>query len=266
MRRQRRFANAKHHAKREIWALADDHPAVLEARPVFPKTVPASLSPRLFVSGYNSRKLGGKVTKGEWAGMPIYQLTLPERTTCPRHCHVWNSCYGNAMPFARRHEPGAQLEDYIPNEILDLGRRHPAGFVVRLHVLGDFYSVGYVSMWFRLMRECPQLHIFGYTARDEEHDYDIFTRIMVLNEVWPDRCAIRYSRTKPGRMHAVVISPDGVAASAGRAHLAGRKDVILCPAQTEKTQACSTCGLCWSPAAKDRTIAFIEHGPVRARG
>lgn len=189
--------------------------------------------------------------KGEWSGMPIYQLTLPERTTCPSHCHVWNSCYGNAMPFARRHEPGAQLEDYIPNEILDLGRRHPGGFVVRLHVLGDFYSVGYMKMWFDLISECPQLHVFGYTARDEEHDREIFTRIMVLNALWPDRWVIRLSRKTPGPLHAVVVKSGGEVT----------QDVILCPAQTGKSECCGSCGLCWSPAAVEKTIGFIEHGP-----
>ena len=252
---QRRFSNTKGHAKGRIWALADDHPAIVEARPLFPKTVAASVSPRLFVSGENSRKLGKQVMKGEWVGLPIYQLTLPERTTCPAHCHAWNSCYGNAMPFARRHQPGKELEEYIPREILDLVRRHPAGFVVRLHVLGDFYSADYVSMWFNLMREHKGLHLFGYTARDEEHDRNIFSRIMVMNSVWPKRCSIRYSRKEPGYMHAIIVKPEQEVT----------QDVILCPAQTEKSQCCATCALCWSPAAFEKTIAFIEHGPTRSR-
>lgn len=250
--RQRRFSNHKNHARGKIWILRDDHPAIVEGRPLFPKTVNPSESPRLFVSGHNSRKLGKRVLKGTWAGMDIYQLSLPERTTCPPHCHVWNSCYGNAMPFARRHAPGKELEEYIPRELMELSRRHPAGFVVRLHVLGDFYSVDYVKVWYEALREIPQLHIFGYTARDEAHDRDIFTRICVMNELWPERCAVRFSRTVPGSNHAIVVS-------------FGEKlsdDVIVCPAQTEKTQACATCALCWSPAAKHKTIAFIEHGPT----
>lgn len=253
--KQRRFSNTKSHAKGKIWALSAGHPAIVEARPLFPKTVPAGESPRLFISGMNSRKLGKQVTKGEWAGMPIYQLSLPERTTCPRHCHAWNSCYGNAMPFARRHEPGKALEERIPRDVAALCAAHPWGFVIRLHVLGDFYSVDYMKMWFTLMKEFSQLHIFGYTARDEEHDRDIFTRIMVLNTLWPKRCSIRYSRAGPGPMHAIIIK---------------NKDemhpyTIACPAQTEQSECCGTCGLCWSPAAKHKTIAFIEHGPTTDR-
>lgn len=253
--RQRRFSNAKGHAKGKIWALPNDHPAIVEARPLFPKTVAPSESPRLFISGVNSRKLGKMVLKGEWAGMPIYQLTLPERTTCPVHCHAWNSCYGNAMPFARRHQPGKQLEEYIPREIMDLCRRHPLGFVVRLHVLGDFYSPGYVSMWLQLLFMHPQLHIFGYTARDAEHDPTIFMVIERMNNHYPDRCSIRYSRKAPGRMHAIIIK------NKDEMH----PHTIACPAQTEASECCATCALCWSPAAKQKTIAFIEHGPTGAR-
>lgn len=252
--RQRRFSNTKTHAKGKIWALSDDHPAIVEGRPLFPVTVAPSMSPRLFVSGFNSRKLGGKVIKGEWAGLPIYQLTLPERSTCPKRCHAWKSCYGNAMPFARRHTPGPELEEYIPHELMELSGRHPAGFVIRLHVLGDFYSVDYMKMWFRMMIEHPNLHIFGYTARTEEHDRDIFCRIAVLNAVWPKRCSIRYSRAEPGPMHAIILKDQKVT-----------QNVIVCPAQTEKSECCATCALCWSPAAKHKTIAFIEHGPTSTR-
>lgn len=105
------------------------------------------------------------------------------------------------------------------------------------------------------MREYPQLHIFGYTARDEEHDREIFTKIMVMNTLWPDRCSIRYSRKEPGYMHAVVIkSKDDILPR-----------TIACPAQTEETECCATCALCWSPAAREKTIAFIEHGPTTKR-
>lgn len=253
--KQRRFSNTKGHAKGEIWALSDDHPAIVGSRPLFPKTVTAAESPRLFVSGVNSRKLGKRVMKGAWAGMPIYQLTLPERTTCPKQCHAWKSCYGNAMPFARRHEPGPELEERIRVDIALLAADHVLGFVVRLHVLGDFYSPNYVNMWFNLMKDYQALHIFGYTARDEEHDRDIFTRIMVLNAVWPTRCSIRYSREEIGPRHAVIV----------KQKMEVTQNVIFCPAQTEKSECCATCGLCWNPSAYDKTIAFIEHGPTSTR-
>ena len=47
-------------------------------------------------------------------------------------------------------------------------------------------------------------------------------------------------------------------------------EAILCPAQhtaaeaDAKSEACATCGLCWSASAKDKTIAFLRHG-MKAR-
>jgi hypothetical protein len=33
-------------------------------------------------------------------------------------------------------------------------------------------------------------------------------------------------------------------------------DAIICPEQINRTESCSTCGLCWQTA---RRIAFIQH-------
>lgn len=239
-------------AGKRRWTLRPDHPALVEGRPLFPSTVVnAGDAPRIFVSGLNSRKLGRRVMKGAWAGMDIYQLSLPERTTCPRSCHVFERCYGDAMPFARRHAPGPELELCIARDLAGLARKHPKGFVIRLHVLGDFYSEDYCRVWFAMMILHPELHIFGYTARDEIHDREIFTRIAVMNRLWPDRCVIRYSRPVPGVNHAIVVKAGEPLPDA----------VIVCPAQTGKTQCCATCGLCWNPVFNETTIAFIEHGP-----
>lgn len=49
--------------------------------------------------GANNPKTGKRITKGLWAGMPIYTLTLEERASCPSYCHMWRDCYGN------RHAP-----------------------------------------------------------------------------------------------------------------------------------------------------------------
>ena len=40
---------------------------------------------------------------------------------------------------------------------------HPNGFAVRLHNLGDFYSLQYVALWRRLLARHPALHVWGYT-------------------------------------------------------------------------------------------------------
>lgn len=239
--------------------LRADHPALSEARTLFPKSVVSvDDSERLLVSGHNNVKLGAKITRGEWAGFPVYQLSLEERATCPTTCAMWSSCYGNTMPFARRHshdDPDA-LMDQLDMELADLQKKHAGGFAVRLHTLGDFFSVEYVDFWGRMLRLNPALHVFGYTARQmsarEEGDREIASMIHVLREIHWDRFAIRTSSEKEGAMRAVVYT-----------EAQADKDIIMCPAQTKDSECCATCGLCWSPSAQNKTIGFLKHGITR---
>jgi len=230
-----------------VKGLRADHPAVVDGHTIFPSTVvDAEDAPRLLVSGVNNRKIGGKVMKGEWTGMPIYTLTLEERATCPRTCTTWDTCYGNGMHMARRHRHGHALEERLFSEVGSLAQKHPKGFVARLHVLGDFYSVAYVREWKYLLFKYPQLHIFGYTARD---GCEIGAAIQDMNDAYPERCFIRTSTAQPRPGSASVIT-DAVP----------RPDAVICPAELSKTACCSTCGLCWSPAARELSILFILHG------
>lgn len=239
--------------------LPERHPAVVGGRTYFPKAVvEAEGAPRLLVSGANSLKLGARVLKGRWRGAAIYHLTLEERATCPRSCANWRTCYGNSMPVARRHTHGPALERRLEEEVAQLARRHRRGFIVRLHTLGDFYSVAYVALWARLLARHSGLRVFGYTAWPR--DSEIGAAVLALtNRSWA-RFAIRFSGAAPSAQGATTIWFDP-----------GPKKVpgaILCPTQTGATACCATCGLCWASAARDKAIAFMGHGIVRrgARG
>lgn len=84
--------------------LRADHAAIVDRTALFRKTIEhASTSPRLLVDGVNQRKVGRLVTKGAWKGARIFTLTLVERASCPSSCAQWLTCYGNNMPYARRH-------------------------------------------------------------------------------------------------------------------------------------------------------------------
>jgi hypothetical protein len=129
-----------------IMSLTDDHPAVVDGRTLFRARVThPDDAPRVLIPGHNSRKIGGLVVKGKWAGMPIFTLTLEERKSCWEGCSHWSDCYGNKMNWSRRLKHGAALEERIDDELKVLSHEHPQGFVVRLHVLGDFPSVRYVN-------------------------------------------------------------------------------------------------------------------------
>lgn len=237
--------------------LRADHPALSEARTIFPSTViTPQKTERLLVSGHNNPKLGGEVRKGPWKGFPLYHLTLEERATCPRSCAMWRGCFGNAMHMARRHDHRhADFLTLLEMELHTLAGRHPMGFAIRLHTLGDFYDTAYVAFWARMVETIPQLHAFGFTAysplSDDESEAEIGEALEQLTLQRWERFAIRLSGSRGPGGSIVVTKP--------------APDVLMCPAQTEDTTACATCALCWSPAAFDKPIGFLRHGMKGAR-
>ena len=230
--------------------LKTNHPALSEARTIHTSRVydPAEYDGNILKLVSSNKKLGNgssHITKGKWRGMAMYSLTLEERDTCPRTCHHWADCYGNGMAFAHRFRAGMSLEMALEAELKELARKHPNGFVVRLHVLGDFYSERYVRLWDNALQTYPNLHVFGYTAR---HSDLIGIQVAMLNAIYPDRCWIRSSKKESnGPMSAVEI-PSEVS--------------ITCPQQLGKTDACITCGLCWSVKAP---IHFIVHDRLNSK-
>lgn len=241
--RLRRFESIK--PKGHGVVLKPDHPSMRFARTIFPTTVNEVGNPRLkrlLKGGENSRKIGKTVMKGKLKGFPIFTLTLEERATCPRTCEVFDSCYGNGMPYAQRIKHGRAFEEALWEELAAKQAKHPNGFLVRLHILGDFYSVDYVELWAEALEAYPALHVFGYTARDPQSD--IGEVVCEMLGVWPERFHVRFSGWGGARNGSVVVES------------AEATEHVVCPAQTGGTAMCATCALCWH---SDRTIAFLRH-------
>lgn len=252
VRAGRRFTEQWHAQPERVRALGASHPAVLHGRTIFRKSVVSPKdSPRLLVSGAHNRKLGRRVLKGPWKRAFIYQLSLEERATCPMSCDHWRDCYGNAMPFARRHGHGPDLEWRLWLELGQLQQKHARhGFVVRLHVLGDFYNREYVHFWADALDAFSSLRVFGYTAW--QPSTVIGQEVLRLRKDYPGRWFVRFSGLETAVLDYVPVEakvPQG----------------LVCPAQTERTDCCATCALCWSPAMSEVVIAFIRHGK-NARG
>jgi hypothetical protein len=208
---------------------------------------------RLIQPATTNSKLKGRsgiVEKGRLKGLPMFSLTLEERKTCPRSCQQWNSCYGNNMPFANRidHTHGA-FESRLTLEIKTLLTKYPQGILLRLHVLGDFFSVGYVNFWRKLRKQNPTLQIFGYTHRVPSSS--IGKAIQKLNS---EGAWIRWS--DPERNRKQILTMGATVISADQQEDGRFKDGIVCPEQTGKTAGCATCGLCW---AVKKEILFLRH-------
>lgn len=224
-------------------AIGPLHQAYRGGRLIFPSRVfDVDEVGRVLKTGHQSRKIGKTVMKGPRKSWPIFTLTLEERATCPRTCSEWGHCYGNGMQAAERIVAGADLIAALRVEIATLAARHPAGFMVRLHVLGDFYSPEYVDFWREMLIKHPAVHIFGFTARLPGTEIGDALAPLIA-EQW-NRFAVRYSGGGQALKSSEVIGV-GETSSA-----------ILCPAQTGATDCCATCALCWQT---DRSIAFRRH-------
>jgi hypothetical protein len=237
----RRFESIKPEGHRVH--LGDDHPALVKGQSIFQARVEdQSERPRLLIDGHNSRKIGRRVTKGRYKGFFIFTLTLEERATCPSTCLEWKTCYGNSMNWARRIKHGPEFQERLWDELAEKQAKYPNGFLVRLHILGDFYSVEYAELWNEALEAYPALHIFGYTARFPQSKIGLV--ICQMLGVWPDRFHVRFSAWKGPTRGSVVV--DRVEDT----------EHLICPAQLGKTDCCATCALCWHST---RTIAFLRH-------
>lgn len=207
----------------------------------------------LLVSGHSNVKIGRDVRIGPLKGYWIYTLSFEERATCPRSCHYWETCYGNNMPYAKRvdHTDLPALTARLEAEIRKLiSQRGRVGILIRLHVLGDFFSVEYVRFWSHMLALHPRLAIYGYTARSP--DEPIGREIERLKLIYGQRFAIRWSNGGRDRDCTVPIQP-GAERPAG---------AFICPEQMDLADAngrailCATCGLCWGTT---KNVAFMEH-------
>ncbi len=128
--------------------------------------------------------------------------------------------------------------------------------MVRLHVLGDFYSEGYTQFWQRMMALFPMLCVWGYTHRPPNSR--IGRRITWLNQNMPSRWVVRFSvsetmarrYSRHSRATTIWRKPEDTVVPEGH----------VCPASIEAAVACGTCGLCWAPEMEGKTIVFPGHG------
>lgn len=231
-----------------------------EGRTMFPDRVflpPGPQTECVLKDGSNNSKIGGDVLVGRLKGAYLATLTLQERATCPRSCKMWRGCYGNNMHHPRRWAAGPELESSLRIEVAEACEANEL-VLIRLHILGDFYSWEYVCLWAELLDTHEGLHVFGFTAWAPETK--IGGAIARLRSVYPDRFMIRHSGTS-GKWGSFTlpVRPDPEIDGGWPKEIG---DAIVCPEQrdpylkTPRARHCGNCAACWST---DRPIAFVEH-------
>jgi hypothetical protein len=218
-----------------------------------PKTA-ASTGLRVLKPGASNRKLGWMVKKGPFRGMPIHSLTLEERQTCWEGCQNLDRCYGNNMHLAQRHAPGPELLKALEADLAVLSKKYPKGYVVRLHILGDFYSVDYVAFWQRMVERHPGMHVFGYTHW--RHASDIGAALSDFGTRNGARVSLfRSDPTEAGDPLKGAVTVDYVP-GVTHASLAA-PGTVTCPFEDGRVKDCAHCGLCMS--ANKIGITFVDH-------
>ena len=195
----------------------------------------------------SNKKLGKFVSKGRHKNKYLYSLSLEERKTCPKTCFHWKTCYGNNMPFAHRFRVSKNLLVRLHKEIKLLSIKHKEGILIRLHVLGDFYSVAYVKFWKKMLSLYPNISIYGYTARTP---YSKIGKeiIKLRGEIW-DRFSVRLSNNVTHKLTAnsedllsekLLLSNNVIGLKCQSSHY------VICPEQLNQVKDCASCGLCWN--------------------
>ena len=211
----------------------------------FEKSIKSPLDTKIIKPIATNKKMSGNgkyklIQKGKYKGLPFYKISLEERKTCPRSCKVWDKCYGNHMPFAYRiNHQHPQFYQKLQAEIALLDSINPLGFVVRLHELGDFFSVEYAEAWIHWMDQFKGLNLIGFTAHQRYSEIGDAVHRMNKDTY---RCYIRWSGLEDDM--GAVISEDRT--------LNG----FRCPAQLSKEMNCSNCTLCWDSR---RLVVFKSH-------
>lgn len=218
--------------------LTPNNPALAYAITIHPKSKRSPLDTAILKSVAGNGKMGkgsNVVTKGKWAGLPMFQMSLEERATCPFDCKQWASCFANNMAFAHRIDhTHPEFLPKLDSEIAGLTARYRHGVVIRPHVIGDYFSPEYAQFWMDQVDRHKNLHLFGFThwARDSAVG-QIISRGNESDRVW-----IRFS-DQGGEMSANVEG-----------------EGFQCPEQTGLTESCLTCGACWSTT---RAVRFKHH-------
>jgi hypothetical protein len=250
-------------------ALTKTQIAAMNGKPLFLNKVKSvsdgmAGSERVVKESTNS-KLSKEITAPAWKDAKIYTVTLEERATCNRACLHWDDCYGNNMRNAVRYVADDALIRQMENDLAHWQARtdklnakrsakglEPVPFVVRLHVLGDFFSVGYVAQWAKWFGMFPSLRAWGYSHWNP--GTEIGDALLSLREALGGldarqgaRFCIRFSdHDESGAGAMADTNPKA-------AELIDAGQAFICPEQTQSEERkagpnaihCGNCGLCW---------------------
>ena len=103
-------------------------------------------------------------------GRVIAHFDLPGGSTCPGKSRICDAvCYAKRSRFQTRkvrtrlrwNQRQSLMPDFAQRMIDEIGTR--GLLVVRIHVAGDWFSLGYLQKWIAIVEACPTVRFYAYT-------------------------------------------------------------------------------------------------------
>lgn len=169
------------------------------------------------------------------------------QATCACHCE---GCYGDSgfynMPSVKKSlEMNTELAtnhlEFFERAIRAQLETLPAGTEIRIHALGDFFSLEYVMVWHDAARDFPQLVFWTYTKRRQYEDaFDDLDNANIVK-------SIVNGKFNYGHCDHVMEMYEGLKAAGEKVH--------ICRCGVDDDQHCAGCHEC----SISKYVLFLEH-------
>jgi len=215
----------------------------------------------------------GNTKLGEVPCFSILALeTCPGATeACQAHCYARKQFFKiPSVKRAHRRNWEATEEPGFPRQMIDEIKQAELE-LLRVHVAGDFYDVGYVRKWIKIAESCPEVSFYAYTRSwTKQRMLPSLIGLSLLDnfQLWwscdkdthvddgpppeVDGIKVAYMQSEQGEPIPTYtdlvfrVKRDTIEMS-----IAGHR---VCPAENgiKPKRPCSECRLCWSQRATQR--------------
>jgi hypothetical protein len=170
----------------------------------------------------------------------IYNFSLPVFVTCPcmtqfckQYCYGTHNWYRKQWMKDKLQEKFelSSTDDFVRQISNEINIARPK--VIRIHITGDFYSVGYIQKWHDIISAFPDIIFYGYTRvwRDVGLNH-------VIQQVMHE-CSNLHLRASVDFTH--IERPNG-----WLQYSTVQGEGMHCPHDLDEVDSCEYCGQCWT--------------------
>ncbi|HLD89519.1 MAG TPA: hypothetical protein VI911_00610 [Patescibacteria group bacterium] len=177
-------------------------------------------------------------------------ITCKANLECHKYCYCKKDKRFPSVEVSRTNNLQFSKSTDFVNELTNAIKSNKKHSTVRLHASGDFYSVQYISDWYKIISNCPEVTFYAYTKRD-----DLFTKEILAEK--PNNLTLIFS--VDGLFETIQDIPN-IDVPQGYNKIAFvTKNDTNCVAQKDDDKKCiSGCKKCLK-SCKENIIVFKKH-------